>query len=98
MKNDITQLHNINPEEFKMEILSGVQKQLEKFSQNFTPKEPTLWITRKEVSELIGVSLVTIHNWSKEGVIIPYKIGNRVRFKRSDIEQILLNSNKKASK
>lgn len=98
MKNDITQLHNINPEDFKNEILSGVQEQLEKFSQNFKPKDPTVWLSRKEVSELLGISLVTIHDWGKKGILYPYKMGNRVRFKRSDIEQSLLQSNKKASK
>ncbi len=98
MKNDITQVHNICPEEFKNEILSGVQKQLEDFSKNFQPKEPALWITRKEVAELFGVSLVTIHNWTREGVIRAYKIGTRVRFKKSEIEDILINSNKKLLK
>lgn len=98
MDKNITQLHGITPEELKAEILAGVGKQLLEFSRNFTPKEPTLWITRKEASELIGVSLVTIHNWTKEGIIQAYKIGNRVRFKRSEIENILLQSNKRASK
>lgn len=97
MKNEVTQLHNISPEDFKNDILSGVQKQLEKFSQNFKPKDPTVWLSRKEVSELLGISLVTIHDWGKKGILKPYKMGNRVRFKRSEIEQTLLQSNKKAS-
>ncbi|HET8885455.1 MAG TPA: helix-turn-helix domain-containing protein [Salinimicrobium sp.] len=95
MKKNITQLHNVDPEEYKREILSGVQKQLERFSKNFTPKEPNQWITRKEVSELLGVSLVTIHDWSKKGILHPYKMGNRVRFKLSEIERSLLQSNEK---
>jgi len=98
MSKNITQLYGITPDEFKAEILEGFRHEMQELSKNFTPKEPTVWITRKETSELIGVSLVTIHNWTKEGVINAYKIGNRVRFKRSEIEQILLNSNKKASK
>lgn len=98
MSKNITQLYGVTPEQFKAEILEGVSKQFQEFSKNFKPTEPIKWITRKEASELIGVSLVTIHNWSKEGIINPYKIGNRVRFKRTDIENILLNSNKKASK
>ena len=98
MSKNITQLHSITPEEFKAEILEGVSKQLKEFSKNFTPKEPTIWITRKEASELLGVSLVTIHNWTKDNIISAYKIGNRVRFRRSEIENILLNSNKIASK
>jgi excisionase family DNA binding protein len=98
MKNRITQLHNVSPEEFKNDILSGVQKQFEKFSENFIPKEPTVWLTRKDACDLLGVSLVTIHDWSKKGILQPYKMGNRVRFKRSEIEQTLINSNEKASK
>ncbi len=97
MKNDITQVHNIDPEELKNEILSGVQKQLEHFSKNFKPKEPTVWLSRKEVCELLGISLVTIHEWSKKGILYPYRMGNRIRFKRSDIEKKLQESNKRAS-
>lgn len=96
MSNKITQVHNVTAEEFKNDILSGVQKQLENFSRNFKPKEPKVWITRKEASEILGVSLVTIHDWSKKGILNPSKIGNRVRFQRSDIDQILLSSNNKA--
>lgn len=98
MKKNVTQLYDVNPEEFKNDILAGVKKQLENFSENFKPKEPTAWITRKEVSVLLGVSLVTIHDWGKKNILQPYKIGNLVRFKRSDIEQVLLNSNKRTSK
>lgn len=98
MSKNITQLHGISPEEFKKEILDGIRVQIEALSKTFKPKEPNVWITRKDASEHLGVSLVTIHNWTKEGIINAYKIGNRVRFKRSEIEDIILNSNKKASK
>lgn len=98
MSKNITHLHGITPQKLRAEIREDIRRELQELSKNFTAKEPTLWITRKEVSDLIGVSLVTIHNWSKEGVINPYKIGNRVRFKKTEIEKILLNSNKKASK
>ncbi len=98
MSKIITQLHGISPEELRRVIKNDFREELQELSKYFTPKEPTVWITRKEASELIGVSLVTIHNWTKEGVINAYKIGTRVRFKRSEIENILLNSNKRASK
>ena len=98
MSKSITQLYGISPEEFKAEILEGVGKQLQEFSKNFQPKEPIIWITRQEAAELLGVSLVTIHNWTKEGVIHAHKIGTRIRFNRSEIEKILFNSNKRASK
>lgn len=98
MKNQITQLHNVTPDEFEARILSGVKKQLEKFSEKFTLKEPTDWITRKETSEILGVSLPTIHDWCKKNILTPYKIGNRVRFRRKDIDEVLINSNRTVSK
>jgi excisionase family DNA binding protein len=97
MKKKLIQVYEIEPKEFKNEILEGIEKLLGEFSKKFTPKEPEIWISRKEVSELLGVSMVTIHNWSKDGILKAYKIGNRVRFRRSDIEKTLLSSNKKAS-
>ena len=91
------QLHDVNPQNFKNEILLGVEKQLEKFSKNFKPKEPEVWIGRKEASEILGVTFPTLLSYNKKGVLTPYKVGNRVRYKRSEIEQVIINSNKKAS-
>ncbi|WP_097055084.1 MULTISPECIES: helix-turn-helix domain-containing protein [Salinimicrobium] len=50
----------------------------------------------KDVSELLGISLVTLYQWGKLGVLKPYKIGTRVRYRQSDIEETLLNSNRSA--
>jgi excisionase family DNA binding protein len=44
------------------------------------------YLTREEVSELFKISLSTIHNWTKRGILQPYQIGGRVYFKASDIE------------
>ncbi len=96
MKKKSIQVYEIDPEEFKNEILAGVEKLLKEFSEQFTPKHPEIWMNRKDVGELLGISVVTIHNWSKDGILKPYKIGTRVRFKRSDIEQTLLESNRRA--
>ena len=97
MSKSITQLYNVDPENFKNEILLGVEKQLEKFAKNFKPKEPEVWIGRKEASEILGVTFPTLLVFNKKRIITPYKVGNRVRYKRSEIEQVILNSNKKAS-
>ena len=98
MKRNLIHVYEVDPEEFKKEILEGVEKLLVEFSKQFTPKEPQVWLSRKDVSELLGVSLVTVHNWSKIGVLYPFKIGTRVRFKRYDIENTLLESNKTETK
>ena len=52
-------------------------------------KESSIWITRIQVSKMLGVSLVTVNDWANKGIIQPYKIANRIYFKRSEIEQAL---------
>jgi excisionase family DNA binding protein len=96
MKRKLIQVFELDSEEFKNEILIGVERLLKEFSDKFTPKPPEIWMSRKEVGGLLGISLVSIPNWIKEGILNAYKIGNRVSFRRSDIEQTLLNSNRKA--
>lgn len=54
------------------------------------------YLTRKELSQFLKVSLVTLHNWQKNGELTPYKIGNRVLYKKSEVhEKMLKQSNLK---
>jgi excisionase family DNA binding protein len=50
----------------------------------------TDYITRKEVARLFKVSVVTVHDWTKKGVLTAYKIGNKVFFKRGEVESALV--------
>ena len=70
-------------------LFEGLQSQLTELKQNFEPKSPTEYLTRNEVAEMLKCDLSTLHNWVKKGKLIPYGIGNRVYFKRSEIEKVL---------
>lgn len=65
------------------------------FLKLFTPKERNVWLSRKDVSELLRVSLTTLHDWGKISILKPYKIGNKVRYRQAEIENTLLASNKR---
>lgn len=54
-----------------------------------TQPEPTEFLTRKEVSNLLGISLVTLWDWSKRGLIPTLRIGSRIRFKKVDVLEAL---------
>ncbi len=58
------------------------------------PDEDIL-LKRIEVARMFKVSLVTLNQWRREGIITPYKIKSRVFFKRSDIMNAINNSVKK---
>lgn len=67
-----------------------MRNQLAELINKFEPKVPAEYLTRSEVAEMLKCDLSTIHNWTVKGKLIPYGIGNRVYFKRSEVEAALL--------
>ena len=61
--------------------MDGVQAQIEKLMTTFQTKEPTEYLTRNEVKELLHINLSTVHNWTKKGKLKSYGIGNRIYYK-----------------
>src|ERR1700739_1728422 len=88
MKNS-TLIHEVTPEEINSLFL-GLQKQLAEIKENFEPKTPTEYLTRTDVSTMMKCDIPTIHNWTKKGKLIPYGIGNRVYYKRHEVEAVLI--------
>ena len=84
-----TILHNVTAEQINS-LFEGLQNQIKDLKENFEPKSPNEYLTRNEVAEMLKCDLSTIHNWCKKGKLIPYGIGNRVYFKRSEIEEVLI--------
>jgi excisionase family DNA binding protein len=87
MKNS-TIIHEVTPEQIVL-LFEGLQNQLTELKQSFEPKTPNEYLTRNEVADLLKCDLSTIHNWTKKGKLIPYGIGNRVYYKRNEIEAVL---------
>jgi hypothetical protein len=66
------------PEELEKAILKGVDKRIEALKEQFQPKEPAEYMTRKEVVDMLKVNLSTLHLWTKAGNLPAYGRGNRV--------------------
>jgi len=84
-----TILENVTPEQLTEAILKGVDERINDLKANFQPKEPTEYLTRNEVKELLKVDLSTVHNYTKKGKLKSYGIGNRVYYKRHEVENVL---------
>jgi hypothetical protein len=52
-------------------------------------KEEDALLKRTEVAKIFGVSLVTLNQWRKEGIIKRHKIKSRVFFKKSEVMDAL---------
>lgn len=78
------------PEQLQDAILQGVKQQLEELKKQYQPKEPEEFLTRAEVAQMLKVDISTIHNWSKAKKLQRHALGNRIYFKRSEVEQAII--------
>lgn len=85
---DATILHEISPKQLR-ELFDNLQAQLTDLKQKYEPKNPAEYLTRAELAKILKCDLSTIHNWTKKGKLKPYAIGNRVYYKRSEVENSL---------
>ncbi|AOW20594.1 helix-turn-helix domain-containing protein [Urechidicola croceus] len=102
MKNQITQVHSISPEDFKKEIVEDVATHisviLEEIVSKIQPKQNSEFITSKEAASFLQVTLPTLYDWRKKGIVIAYRIANKIRYKRSEIENSLIKINESYEK
>lgn len=91
---DTIQFIGTTPNDLITQLKNSLIPELEeKLSKQFQPKQPTEYLTRSEVCELLKIDVSTLHLWRKKNILTAHGIGNRVYFKRSAIED-LMNENK----
>lgn len=96
MTKQILQIENTNTIDFKNEILNGVSDVLKDFANNLQNNDNETLLTREETAKLLSVSLVTLWDWTKKDIVPAYRIGNKVRYKKSEVLNALQQMNKKA--
>lgn len=89
MQNSIL-LQNVTPEQLQNEIIKGVKNELEQLKKDFQPKQPSEYLTRNEVAEMLKIDLSSVHNWTKKGKLKAYGIGGRVYYKRNEVENSII--------
>ncbi len=47
------------------------------------------YLTKEQVKELCGVCDATLWHWNRKGYLKAVKVGNKVRYRASDIQRIL---------
>lgn len=93
MTKQILQIENTNTTDFKNEILNGVTDVLKSFATNLQGQDNDILLTREETAKLLSVSLVTLWDWTRKDIIPAYRIGNKIRYKKSEVLNALQQSN-----
>jgi len=78
----------LNPSDLRSLIAETVNSCLADWSDrpiNDTPHQKAGYLTRREVCNMLHVTLATLHAWTKEGKLRPYRIGNRILYKEVEV-------------
>lgn len=84
-------IYSINPNELKDALIESVTNQLNDFKKHLENQNKTTeYLSRNDVSKMLGINLSSVHNWTKNGILQAYQISGRVYYKRSEIEESIV--------
>lgn len=63
---------------------------LSQLKEEFQPKKPEEYLSRSEVAKLLKVTTATLDRWTDQGKLKRYGLGARVFYKRSEVEESLV--------
>lgn len=80
-------LTSVPIDELRTIIQECVKSELQNFKPEIPPDDDL--IDSKEACNILGISLVTLHFWRKDGKVRFYSIGTRIRFKKKELMEDL---------
>ncbi|OQX73743.1 MAG: hypothetical protein B6D64_13515 [Bacteroidetes bacterium 4484_276] len=81
-------LHSTSLADFKFIIGEEIRQQMLAIIPEYAKKRPDRYLTRKEAAEKLRMTLVTLDKYTKEGLIPAYRIGNQIRYKSNELEEV----------
>ena len=88
------QLLGMTQEENNLPIFNYIDKKFDELKNFYQPKEPTKYLTRHEVAEMLSIDLSTVHNMTKKGVLQKYQISGRVLYVRDEVQNSIIKLNR----
>jgi len=77
------------PPELQRDI-DFLKAKIEHLEKNLQPKDPTTYLTRQAVADMLHVDLSTVHNLTTKGILVKWAIGGRVFYKRDQVENAIV--------
>jgi excisionase family DNA binding protein len=86
-------LNGINLNELLEKIGQLIESKIGQSNNHLQRQNQSKFISRKEAAGLLQVSLPTLNDWTKEGLLNSYRIGTRVLYKPEEVEQSVTQRN-----
>lgn len=74
------------------ELIEIIDDRLENAISKTPDKEEVEILTRHDVAKMFGVSLVTVNEWCRKGILKPHHMNSRVYFYKSEVMEALSGS------
>ena len=91
MTKQILSIENIESDNLIDKVADKVENIFLKHSGGLQTNETLL--TREECAEMLSISLVTLWKYTRDNLVPAYRIGTKVRYKKSEILQALKKMN-----
>ncbi len=78
------QIQNLSVSDLKTIISETMKEEVKHLLPE--PPQQTEYLTRKETANLLRVSLVTLHEWTRKGIVTGYRFNSRIRYKQDEVE------------
>lgn len=89
-KNDGTKtLLMVSMDELKSIVQEAVKEERERTEKRIREAKEVAAVSRNEASRMLSVSLNTLWRWAKDGYLVPRKVGTKVMYLKSDIDNLI---------
>ena len=75
-------------ETFREAVLPLIQQIEQKIAKAAIPSQESDLLTRKQAAAYLKITSVTLHAWTKQGIIRCMRICSRVYYSKSELEQV----------
>ena len=72
-----------------IEEIANLKKMVAKQPEQPIQKEEE-YLTPSEMAQFLKISMVTLWHWDKKGITRPLRVGNLKRYRKSDLEKIIV--------
>lgn len=82
-------INAFNEDDLRRVIREELDQRLSLTVEKNQSQEKGIYLNRMEVAELLRISLPTLSNWTKEGILQSYRIGSRVLYRADEVNSSL---------
>ena len=93
MKTNLIQIDTTNADDFQNEMVTKVVAKITSIWGNPQNNNSEIILSREEAAKLLSISLVTLWDLTRKDKIPAFRIGNKVRYRKSDVLNALTQKN-----